>query len=435
MTYYDQDAGAFLQRDSTILDCFVKDSVIALDNGVILVNCNENTFCEQEVEVDLDDCNLGTITRTFKIWKSCGNEVPDTVEKSQIIDIRNYCELSKDLFELPADTMLIACAPEFDPAGSGNVVGEAHPDSIGRPIYKLNDCRMIGLAHEDKVLTIANATETCYLVTRTWYFADWCLNTEMPLWWQNQSLVVDTFVQLIVLSDTTDPTCDITFEGAVNDTLNASSCLPTLAITLDFADSCGLVEFAYRLDSITDLGSELRASGMETITGKTDAAMLEIPIVGPGDFEFYVRITDECGNESTCRDTLTVLCDVSVSAGLVQGLIANEMGDVVDHTKMMIETNALETVIQEVDRLGYYHHQGVANDVLHLAPLKDGDDKNGISTADLILIQKHLLGKQMLPNKYRRRAADANNDGKIGAIDIITLRKLILGIEDELPKQ
>ncbi len=66
-------------------------------------------------------------------------------------------------------------------------------------------------------------------------------------------------------------------------------------------------------------------------------------------------------------------------------------------------------------------------------PVKEGDAKNGVTTLDLIKIQKHLLGIETFSSPFQYIAADANNSQNITAIDIIQLRKLILGYYDELP--
>ncbi|MEZ4924877.1 MAG: dockerin type I domain-containing protein [Saprospiraceae bacterium] len=58
---------------------------------------------------------------------------------------------------------------------------------------------------------------------------------------------------------------------------------------------------------------------------------------------------------------------------------------------------------------------------------------NGVTTADLLLIQKHILGIEAITSPYKLIAADANMDGKITTFDIVLLRKLILGIITELP--
>ena len=66
-------------------------------------------------------------------------------------------------------------------------------------------------------------------------------------------------------------------------------------------------------------------------------------------------------------------------------------------------------------------------------PVKDGDTRNGVTTLDLVKIQKHLLGIELLSSPFQYIAADANNSESITAIDLIQLRKLILGFYDVLP--
>ncbi|HZV72072.1 MAG TPA: T9SS type A sorting domain-containing protein [Saprospiraceae bacterium] len=66
-------------------------------------------------------------------------------------------------------------------------------------------------------------------------------------------------------------------------------------------------------------------------------------------------------------------------------------------------------------------------------PIKQGDAKNGVTTLDLVQIQKHLLGIKSFESPFQFIAADANNSQSITAIDILQLRKLILGYYDELP--
>lgn len=72
-------------------------------------------------------------------------------------------------------------------------------------------------------------------------------------------------------------------------------------------------------------------------------------------------------------------------------------------------------------------------DDYEVVPGKDGDDINGVSTIDLLIIQKHLLGIAPFQTPYQFIAADANHSGTISATDILELRKLILGITTELP--
>ncbi len=58
---------------------------------------------------------------------------------------------------------------------------------------------------------------------------------------------------------------------------------------------------------------------------------------------------------------------------------------------------------------------------------------NGVSTIDLIRIQRHILGLELLDSPYKLIAADINNSSSINGLDLVELRKLILGIYTELP--
>ncbi len=64
---------------------------------------------------------------------------------------------------------------------------------------------------------------------------------------------------------------------------------------------------------------------------------------------------------------------------------------------------------------------------------RNDNHKNGVSTLDLLKIQKHLLGIEPLNSPYDLIAADANNSQSVSAIDLVELRKLILGKYIELP--
>ena len=67
-------------------------------------------------------------------------------------------------------------------------------------------------------------------------------------------------------------------------------------------------------------------------------------------------------------------------------------------------------------------------------PTKDDDHLNGVSTYDLVLINKHILGIETFDSPYKMIAADANNSKSITTFDIAEIRKLILGIYTELPQ-
>ena len=69
-----------------------------------------------------------------------------------------------------------------------------------------------------------------------------------------------------------------------------------------------------------------------------------------------------------------------------------------------------------------------------IALSKNNHPLNGVSTLDLILINKHILGTEPLNSPYKIIAADANRSGSVTMLDILELKKLILGIYDHLPE-
>lgn len=62
-----------------------------------------------------------------------------------------------------------------------------------------------------------------------------------------------------------------------------------------------------------------------------------------------------------------------------------------------------------------------------------GNPLNGVSTFDLVIITRHILGLAPLTTLYQGLAADVNNSKSITTFDIVETRKLILGIYDSFP--
>lgn len=67
-----------------------------------------------------------------------------------------------------------------------------------------------------------------------------------------------------------------------------------------------------------------------------------------------------------------------------------------------------------------------------ISPDRDDNPLDGLTTLDLVLIQKHILGIKNFDNPFKYIAADANNSHSVSAADLLALRRLILGIDDQL---
>lgn len=58
---------------------------------------------------------------------------------------------------------------------------------------------------------------------------------------------------------------------------------------------------------------------------------------------------------------------------------------------------------------------------------------NGVTTFDIVLTSKHILGAQLFDDPFRIIAADVNQSGTVTVSDLIQMRKLILNVITEFP--
>lgn len=61
-----------------------------------------------------------------------------------------------------------------------------------------------------------------------------------------------------------------------------------------------------------------------------------------------------------------------------------------------------------------------------ITPERNDNPVNGVSTQDISIIQRHILGNAPLTNVYKLIAADASGDGRISAADLVDIRRVIL---------
>jgi hypothetical protein len=69
-----------------------------------------------------------------------------------------------------------------------------------------------------------------------------------------------------------------------------------------------------------------------------------------------------------------------------------------------------------------------------IIPGKDINPLNGVSTVDMIIMQKHILGVNPIRSPYKLIAADIDHNNEINGIDLLELRKLLLGIDKHFTK-
>lgn len=127
------------------------------------------------------------------------------------------------------------------------------------------------------------------------------------------------------------------------------------------------------------------------------------------------------------------ICADSLRMTTVSGTIYTENLEQVEGVTLSLDDN-LPTVVSDSDGRYAFGSMPIGGQY-DIKPTRDIEYLEGVSTLDLILIQRHILGVEPLDSPYKLLAADIDNNSSISAADLVELRKLILGIYEDLPQQ
>lgn len=147
-----------------------------------------------------------------------------------------------------------------------------------------------------------------------------------------------------------------------------------------------------------------------------------------------IFVTDEAGNFDFCSTFIQVQDPNGVCAlptFTIKGSIETENQETVEEVIVNLTDNNGLSIPVVTGVTGTYEFNIIPGDQ-EVTPSKDINYLNGVTTYDLVLISKHVLGIQLLDSPYKVIAADANNSESITTLDIVKLRALILHIDDDL---
>ena len=183
--------------------------------------------------------------------------------------------------------------------------------------------------------------------------------------------------------------------------------------------------------------------------GKT---VKEHDVLGQPGMKKYIiewEVVDWCApHTSTTRSfkytqeviaTIDPSCEIDDSNGddgditsMIQGKITTEMGEPVERVEMKAVLGTGSPLTTVTGGEGTYSFSINEGSQVSLVPAKNTGFANGISTQDLIDIQRHILQKNELGSKYRKIAADVNGNGTIDVLDVLELRKLVMKPDSKL---
>ena len=490
-------------EDIIIYDYF-NNGVVGQD-GVAYDNC----YVEFETteEFDLNECNVGTIYRTFTAIDAGGLKRP-CLQRIFIEDPDPF-DGEEDIV-WPSDVLISGCL-ELD----------ADTSQTGSPIVDDDACSLVAISFEDQYFSIVD--DACEKIVRTWTVIDWCQfdhNTLEGQWTYKQVIKLYNTVDPVFTSDCGDrEVCIYGYcDGLVELTATAEDdCTPeedlvwkwkldrgangsfddfgsgnsfgkilqegVYAIHWTVEDKCGNQSFCsyeftvkdcklptpYCISSLTtavmnnngmvsvkpedfDIGSYDNCTATEDLlfswSPDVNDKLYTITCDSMGGFPektFYLDmwVTDEAGNQDYCSVWLKVqdnfdFCGFGSGSGLVVGgnvyLAGTNQG--ISGTQVDLDCSLTEySGYTNSDASGSFHFNALPQGYDYtVEPVSSGNDcSSGVSTLDMVFIQRHILGLGLLDSPYKMLAADANNTNSISAADILEIRKVVLGINTSFP--
>ncbi len=500
------------EDDISDLTIYGTPNILALED-----NCSLNYSTTEVADFDLDNCGIGSITRTFTLVDFLGEIVFDSngqvITCQQSITVQGSSNpITLDDITWPTSLVNLDCsesvpdsAPIIDDSGlvcSNIIVSSSdeiiNPDnpcdySIERTFVVTDQCQIppiifeytqifhitdtqeptINLSPSDLVLDLTNQSNECStVITLEYNITDDCADSNDMI----ISLDAPGLIGQSELSDNGDISFDVEFctlDEEVTVTLTVDdgcgnistssfdvmvlggdcitySCQKFIYaleddgsndfISNDFPviqNDCGHIDVNISYDPM-DIQDTLLTLGCDEIiangTNPNINQFLYFWVDGEliDSCRIVVFFSDDPNGDGDTSDGWAEICGLSNLVGTISGTVSNIMSEPVSNVEINLEGSLLP--IQMTDENGEYAFPlmelGANYEVI---PKKDDDYLNGVSTLDIILIQKHILNIKEFNSPYKHIAGDVNKSNSVSSLDIIILRKLILGIYDDFP--
>lgn len=147
-----------------------------------------------------------------------------------------------------------------------------------------------------------------------------------------------------------------------------------------------------------------------------------------------IWLTDAAGNQAACQSNIEVRAGAGICPEFwnINGWVRNENQMPVAGVTLRLVGNPEALDITSVS--GQYEFFDLPGQRDYtLRPEKNINVSNGVSTFDLVLISRHILGVEALGSPYKIIAADVNRSGTVSTLDLILIRRVILGADNVFP--
>lgn len=160
-----------------------------------------------------------------------------------------------------------------------------------------------------------------------------------------------------------------------------------------------------------------------------------------GIIELEMWVTDEHGNQESCavefivQDSDNNCADMYIK-GELRGQVSTQDGKLLPEVEIDIVAS-MDTFsgfdMTDVDGLFNYGKTPKYLEYV-VKPYYNSSPSSGVSTIDLVKMQQHILEINTFDNPYDIIASDVSQNQRLTSSDLLTMRKMILGIITEWPK-
>ena len=164
------------------------------------------------------------------------------------------------------------------------------------------------------------------------------------------------------------------------------------------------------------------------VSSDQNPSIYSIGLVNSGTY--YVS-----ANYSGCTSNTDSIVVQVLSDFVINGNTRHPLGAIIKNVSVMLKGNNA-TMTNNTSLIGEYNFTAIAKKSYTLKPIKNNDiiKANGINTADVLFVQRHILNTNKITNPYKLIAADVTGDGKINATDILRIKRLVLGSDTTFTK-
>jgi hypothetical protein len=193
--------------------------------------------------------------------------------------------------------------------------------------------------------------------------------------------------------------------------------------------------YAVRQDALTadelagltadDLTDDFRSVFFDCDDNGAAVSVFVIGVDGAGNWDYCTVMVNVQPGADPCAQVGDPVERVAVA-----GLISTPEGNAVEGVNVNL-SGQLSNTLTTGEGGDYMFGNLESGYDYTITPSHDANAMNGVSTFDLVLISKHILGVEALDSPYKLLAADVNNSQSVTTLDLIQIRKLILSIDTE----